>query len=185
MYGSYFIQFPKVHILINRRIQRRTSEITPECFRLFIIVEICRQLFLIIKDNLPQKGWESIFPIKLGYLTYSNMINTQVVGGNLHIFNFGSYQGRRNFDNKGFAAKILGLKGQSLIVSHLEDLQQDCDEGKVIKRYHLRLTLPQINSFKLKFQLEGVVEDDSNIIKLGWEEVSELKQLIVDQSQGK
>ena len=104
------------------------------------------------------------------------MINASLIGSNLLNFNFGSYQGRRNFDNKWFTTKILGLKGQSSTVPQLEDLWQDCnDEEEVIKRDHLRLTLSQINSLELKFQLEGVIEDGSNIIEPGWEKASELK----------
>ena len=43
-----------------------------------------------------------------------------------------------------------------------------------------RLTLQETNSLKLKFQLEGVVEDGSDIVKPGWEEAGELKKLEVD-----
>ena len=40
---------------------------------------------------------------------------------------------------------------------------------------HSRLTLTQINSLKLKFQLEGVVEDALDIVEPKWEEASERK----------
>ena len=134
----------------------------------FVLAKVCRQLFLVIKDNLPQENWESIFPIKLNPLTCSSIINATVIGSNLLGFSFGSYQGRKDFDRKGFVAQVLGLKGQSPIVPHLEDLWKDCnDEEKVLRRDHSRLTLPQVGSLKLKFQLEGVVEDGSDIVKLG------------------
>lgn len=82
-------------------------------------------------------------------------------------------------------AKVLGLKGKSPIVPHLEDLYQDCnDEKEVIKKYHSRLPLLKISSLNLKFWLEGVVEDGSNIIEPGWEEVSDLKQLEIDWNHG-
>lgn len=37
--------------------------------------------------------------------------------------------------------------------------------------------MQQINSFRLKFKIEGVVDDGSNIVEPGWEESSELKSL--------
>ena len=43
-----------------------------------------------------------------------------------------------------------------------------------------RLTLQQINSYRLKFKIEGVVDDGSDIVKPGWEESSEAKSLVVD-----
>lgn len=122
MYGIYFIQFPKFTYLGIGGFKEEPVRLSRYALECFIIAKICRQLFLMIKDNLPQEKWESVFPIKLGYSTYSNMINASVVGSNLLSFNFGSYRGRRNFDSKGFAAKILSLKGQSPTVPHLEDL---------------------------------------------------------------
>ena len=83
-----------------------------------------------------------MFPIKLGSLVCSSMINASIIGSNLLGFGFGSYQGRRNFDSKGFMAQVLGLEGHSSTTPHLEDLWQDCkDEEEVLKRDHSRLTL--------------------------------------------
>ena len=88
------------------------------------------------------------------------MINASVIGSNFLDFSFGSYQGRRDFDSKRFAAQVVGLKGQFSTIPHLEDLWQDYkDEEEVLKRDHSRLTLQEINSLRLKFQLEGIVED--------------------------
>ena len=53
----------------------------------------------------------------------------------------------------------------------------------MLTRDHSRLNLQQINSLKLKFQLEGIVEDGSDIIAPGWEEASEIKHLEVDWNQ--
>lgn len=112
------------------------------------------------------------------------MVNASIIGSNLLSFNLGSYHGRRNFDSKNFMTKVLGLKGQSPIVPYLEDLWQDCNhEHEVIRKDHSRLTLQQINALKLKFLLDGVIEDGSDIIELGWEETSEMKQLEVDWDQ--
>ena len=70
------------------------------------------------------------------------MVNASVVGRNLLIFSFGSCQGRRNFDSKGFANQVLCLKGQSPKIPHLEDLWKDCkNEEEVLMRDHSRLTL--------------------------------------------
>ena len=57
----------------------------------FIIAKICRKLFSMIKDNVPQEKWESIFPIKINHLACSNMINASVIGSNFLIFNHGYY----------------------------------------------------------------------------------------------
>ena len=48
---------------------------------------------------------------------------------------------------------------------------------------HSRLTLQQINSLRLKFQIEGVIEDGSDMVEPGWEESSESKSLAVDWNQ--
>ena len=70
------------------------------------------------------------------------MINALVIGINLLSFNLGSYQGKRNFDSKGFAAKVIGWKDQSFTIPHLEDLWKDfIDEEEVIRKNHSRLTL--------------------------------------------
>ena len=111
------------------------------------------------------------------------MINACIIGSNLLGFGFGSYQGRRNFDSKRFRAQVLGLKGQLSTTPHLEDLWQDCKDEEVLKRDHSRLTLQEINSLKLKFQLEGIIEDGSDIVEPGWEETSESKILEVDWNQ--
>ena len=79
------------------------------------------------------------------------MINSLVIGINFLSFGFGSYQGRRDFDSKIFSAQVLGFKGQSSTVPHLEDLWQDCKNEEVLKRDHSRLTLQQNSSLKLKF----------------------------------
>ena len=104
------------------------------------------------------------------------MINASVIGSNFLGFGFGSYQGRWDFDSKGFVPHVLGLKGQSSTIPHLEDLWKDCkNEGEALIRDHSRLKLQQINSLKLKFQVEGIVEDGSNTIDPRWEEASDSK----------
>lgn len=114
------------------------------------------------------------------------MINASMIESNLINFNLGLYQGRRDFDSKGFATKVLGLKGQSPIVPCLEDLWEDCNnEREVVKRDHSRLTLPQINSLKFKFKLEAIVEDGLDVVEPGWEEANEQKQLEVDWNRAK
>ena len=96
----------------------------------------------MIKDNLPQEKWESIFPIKLGHLTCNSVINALVIRSNLLSLNFGSYKGRRDVDNNGFTTKVLSVKGQFPIVPHLEDLWKDFNnEKEVLRRDHSRLTL--------------------------------------------
>ena len=52
-----------------------------------------------------------------------------------------------------------------------------------MRRDHSRLTLQQINSLKLKFQIEGIIEDGSNIVEPGWEEANESKLQEVDWNQ--
>ena len=47
----------------------------------------------------------------------------------------------------------------------------------------MRLTLQQINSFRLKFKIEGINDDGSDIVEPGWEESSETKSLAVDWSK--
>ena len=70
------------------------------------------------------------------------MINALVIGSNLLSFNFGSYQGRRNFDSKGFTSQTLGWKDQPPTTPHLEDLWKDyIDEEEVIRKDHSRLML--------------------------------------------
>ena len=81
-------------------------------------------------------------------------------------------------EGKILIAKVLSLKDQLPIIPYLEDLWEDCnDEKEVVKRDHSRLTVPQINSLKLKFKLERIIEDGLDVVELGWEEASEQKQL--------
>ena len=97
------------------------------------------------------------------------MTNASIIERNLLSSNLGSYQGRRIFDSKGCVAQTLGWKDQPLTTPHLEDFWQNCvDEEEVIRKDHSRLTLQQINYLKLKFQLEGIDDDGSYIMKLGW-----------------
>ena len=110
-YGSYFIQFPKFTYLRVGGFEDELVKLPRYALDCFVLAKLCRQLFSVIKDNLPQESWESIFPIKLNSLTCNNMINALVIGSNLLGFGFGSYQGRRDFDSKEFVAHVLGLKG--------------------------------------------------------------------------
>lgn len=79
-------------------------------------------------------------------------------------------------EGKIFLVKVLqqNLKGQSPMAPHVEYLWEDCkDEREVVKRDHSRLTLPKISSLKLKFKLEGIIEDGFDFLEARWEEASE------------
>lgn len=67
-------------------------------------------MFYVMKDNLPEDSWESIFRIKLGSLSCNTMINVVAIGSDMLNFNLGFYQGRRDFDNKKFAIVVLDIK---------------------------------------------------------------------------
>jgi hypothetical protein len=141
-YESYFIQLPKFTYLRVGGFEDEPLNLSLYALDCFILAELCRKLFSVVKDNLPQEDWESIFPIKLNSLVCSSMVNASVIGTNLLGFGFGSFQGRRKFDSKGFAIHVLGLKGRSPIVPHLEDLWKDWEnEKEVLIRDHSRLTL--------------------------------------------
>ena len=91
------------------------------------------------------------------------------------------YHGRRDFDRKGYATQTLGLEIFPSDALHLEDIWKDYkDEEEVLQRDHTRLTLKQIKSFNLKFNVEGIVDDGSNMEEPGWKESNELKFLAVD-----
>ena len=121
-YGSYIIQFPKFTYLRVVGFEEEPMKLPCYALDCFVLAEVCRQLFSVIKDNFLQEKWKSIFPNKLSPLTYSSMINAAVIGSNFLGFSFESYQGRSDFNSKGFVAQVLGLKGQSSTVPHLEDL---------------------------------------------------------------
>ena len=121
------------------------------------------------------------FPIKLGTFVCSNMDNASIIGSDLLGLNLGFYHSRRNFDSKGHATQTLGLKIHPTATTHLEDLWRDCkNEEEVLLRDHSRLTLQQINSFKLKFNIKGIVDDGSDIVEPDWNESNEMKSLAVD-----
>ena len=44
-----------------------------------------------------------------------------------------------------------------------------------MRKDHSRLTLQKIDSFRLKFKTEGVVDDGSDIFEPSWEESNEMK----------
>lgn len=124
-----------------------------------------------------------VFPVKLGSLVCNSMINAYVIGSNFLRFIFGSYHSRRSFHSKGYVVQVLGLKGHPSATPQLEDLWQDCkNEEEVLRRDHSRLIVQQINSLKLKFQIEGIIEDGSYMIEPSWEESNESKSLVVDQN---
>ena len=87
-YGSYFIKFPRFTYLRVGGFEDESVKLPCYALDCLVLVEVCRQLFLLIKDNLPQENWELVFPIKLGSLTCSNMINASIIGSNLFGFSF-------------------------------------------------------------------------------------------------
>lgn len=183
-YGSSFIQFPRFTYLRVERFEEEPVRLPRYALDCFILAELCRQLSAVIKDNLPQDKWETVFPIKLHSLVCNNMNDVSIIGSNLLGFNLGFYRSRRNFDSKGYAALTLGLEINSTVAPQLEDLWEDCEnEEEVLKKDHSRLTLQQINSFKLKFKTQGIVEDGSCLVEPEWEESNETKFLTVDWSK--
>ena len=112
-YESYFIQFFKFTYLRKGGFEDEPMKLPRYALDCFILAEICRRLFSIIKDNLPQENWESMCPFKLGSLVCSSMINASIIGSYLLRFGLGSYKGRRNFDSKGFVVQVLHLKDHS------------------------------------------------------------------------
>ena len=52
-YKSYFIQFPKFTYLRKGRFEEVPTKLPRYALDYFILVKICKQLFSIIKDNLP------------------------------------------------------------------------------------------------------------------------------------
>lgn len=89
-YGSYFIQFSKFTCLRVRGFEDEPMKLPRYALDYFILAKVCRQLFLVINNNLPQENWESVFPIKFGSLNYSSMINASAIGCNFLGFGFGS-----------------------------------------------------------------------------------------------
>ena len=84
-------------------------------------------MFFVIQDSLLEERLESIFTIKLGSLVYSIMINAYVIAHDMLNFNFGFYQGRRDFDSKKFARLVLDIKDQLEPVPQHEDLWEYCN----------------------------------------------------------
>ena len=119
-YGSYFIQFPR--FTYPRIGGFEPMKLPWYAMDYFFLAKLYKQLFSIVKDNLPQEDWETTFPIKLGSLVCNNMDNASIIGSNLLGLNLGFYHSRRNFDSKGYAAKILGLEVNPSATPHLEDL---------------------------------------------------------------
>ena len=147
----------------------------------FVLAKLCRQLFSIIKDNLPKEDWETTFPIKLSSLVCNNMDNASIIGSNLLGFNLGFYHNMRNFDSKGYATQVLGLEINPSATAHFKDLWEDyMNEEEVLRKDHSRLTLQKINAFRLKFKTGGVNEDGSDMIEPGWRESNEIRSSVVD-----
>ena len=117
-YGSYFIQFPRFTYLRIGGFEEEPLKLPRYALDCFVLAEICRQSFIVIKDKLPQENWETTFPIKLGSLVCNSMINASIIGSNLLGFNFGSYHSQRNFDSKGYAMQVLGLTAHLSNIPH-------------------------------------------------------------------
>lgn len=103
-YGSYFIHFPWFTYLRIGGFKEEPTKFPWYALDCFVLAEICRQLFSVLKDNLPQEDWEIAFPIKLGLLVCNRITNSSLIGSNFLGFNYGFYHSRRSFDNKGYAA---------------------------------------------------------------------------------
>ena len=91
----------------------------------FMLAEVCRKMSSIIKKNLPEEKWESIFPIKVGSLTCKSMIDASKIANDLLNFNLKFYDERRGFDNKSFVRLTLSLKEHIWLMPHIEDLWED------------------------------------------------------------
>ena len=75
----------------------------------FVLAKVCGQMFSVIKDNLPEGKWESVFPIKLGSLACNTMINASMIESDLLNLNLRFYHERMKFDNKSIIKLVLGL----------------------------------------------------------------------------
>ncbi len=140
-----------------------------------------RQLFSVVKDNLPKQNWKLIFHIKLSSFVCSSMDNASIIGSDLLGFNLGFYHRRMDFDSKGYATETLGLEMHPLTISYLEDIWEDCrNEEEVLQKDHTRLTLQQIKAFKLKFNVEGIMDDGLNLVEPGWKKLEKARFLVVD-----
>lgn len=70
-----------------------------------------------------------------------------------------------DFDRKGFAREHLLLKPKYLPIPHLEDYCANyANEHVVLKRLWSWFTLSQIVSFSLNVNINGVQEEDENIL---------------------
>ena len=121
-YGSFFIQFSRFTYLRIGGFDDEPTKLPQYALDCFALAELCRQLFSIIKDKLPQQDWETTFPVKLGSLVCNKMDNAFIIGSNLLGFNLGFYHSKRNFDSKGYAAQVLSLEINPSATPHLEDL---------------------------------------------------------------
>jgi hypothetical protein len=54
-YGSFFIQFPRFTYLRIGGFDDEPLRLPRYALDCFILAELCRQLFSVIKDNFPQK----------------------------------------------------------------------------------------------------------------------------------
>lgn len=141
-YRSSFIQFPRFTYLRVEGFEDEPVKLPRYALDCFILAELCRQIFSIIKDNLPRENWEMVFPIKLGSLVCNSINNASIIGSNLLGFNLSFYHSRRNFNSKRYATLTLGLEINPSAASHLEDLWGDCgNEEEVLIKDHSRLTL--------------------------------------------
>lgn len=165
-YGIFYIQFPRFTYLRVGGFKEEPIKLPRYALDYFMIAEICRKIFSVIQDNLPEEKWESIFPIKLGSLAYTTMINALEIECDLLKFNLGFYKGRRDFDNKRFLMLVPSIKDKFQLVPHLEDLWEDCDsECEVMKRYQSMLIFFQITMLKLKFKQEGMTKDSLEVVE--------------------
>lgn len=132
-YGSFFIQFPRFTYFKIGGFDDEPMKLPQYALDCFVLAELCRQLFSVVKDNLPKQNWKLLFPVKLGPFVCSSMDNASIIGSNMLGFNLGFYHGRRDFDSKGYATQTLGLEIHFSSASHLEDIWEDCkDEEEVL-----------------------------------------------------
>ncbi len=100
---------PQVHLHKGRGFEEEPLKLPRYALDCFVLAKVCRQMFSMIKDNLPEEKWEYVFPIKPGSLACNTIINASTIESDLLNLNLRFYHETRNFNNKNFAKPVLGL----------------------------------------------------------------------------
>lgn len=103
-----------------------------------------------------------LFPVEIGHYRCSNYKQARLAQPTLSCLCLKPYTPRKEFDYAGFSRDNFRHASSLTHVPHLEDYWTNCpDEFEVRKRLWSRLTINQINMFKVDLHTHKINEDEA------------------------